>query len=1259
MAGLYLYRSNLVENLSEFLSANLLVEPLADPLAKEYVVVGSRGMEQWLKRRLSERLGIVSNIEFPFPTAHLGEALEKLTSTEDTEDEESSRAWSPDALMWSIVKALPELIEHDSFQPIVDYLGDDPERSADPITDPAELADQLKTIITRKELGLSRQIADLFDRYITYRADWAVQWSQGKSASDPSMGSNNPCPWQPMLWQNIENTLGEQNAHVATRLTKLDQLAQLSPEEAKARLGYSRLSIFGTPSVPKSYLQILAKLSELIDVHLYILCPSNTYWGDLRNSREKAKQYLDDRVEFSGALRELFPEGNPLLLSLGRVARDFQTVLLELPNEDRTFNQPQASHRDLKEIDAFLDPIVVEERSHQAILERLEALPGKADGIRSIRANNPALARLQSEIFHLRHPKAIPDEERSLSPNDDSIQIHSCHSPTRQVEVLKEAIFHLLERHRHLEPRDIVVMTPDIETYAPLIRAIFDEGQEKRSKSGWGAMGGPRLPYRLADLSLRRLNPVADALMRVLELATDRVEATTILDLLSLEPVQRRFNIDPNDLTTIQTWLDESGIRWGINAKHRANHNQPEDVTNTWQFGLEKLALGVTMAREAGSLATTEASFDDPSIERVVTPFDDIEGQKTELLGNFLAFTSALFEQMEIMQEPCDIQTWIERLVAAIQAMTRTPQKASFLTRRVLDVIKALESDSAQAECSTEVTLQALKNYLDGRFEVEATRQNQRGGAVTFGGLLAVRSIPHKVVVLLGMDEGEFPRNPTIPRFDLTSHRPRVGDRDPRDEDRMLLLEALMSAREHLMILYSGRNVRTNDHQEPATPIAELFDVLNQTFAQTDNGQSPVEAMTTEHPLQPFSPKNFMAYPRLTVGEPNADHPGQSAWSFSENHLDASTIILSAEKNRPSFFEPGAAQNLSYPEEIQLEQFTQCLLQPVRSFFKNKEGLNLNLKDYSSALSDREPIILDGLEGWKLAENLLEEKLEEQSATVSDLLGSMRSTGTLPLGTPGRQVFDEKLKGIEAGVKTFESIIQNKTQQEPIAINLPLDQEKTRIQGQLNHCWDNELVYLFNGKESPKRLLGPWLDYLVATAQAPEQVEKANIVLCHWDFRKAKAVSTHYVIQYKCAAEERRAKAIEELTFLLQWYLKAQIQPIPLIEKSSYAFADKIGDLFNAEDFETQCPTASGYKPQQQFNGAITKAANSWKSTDQATQATTGEGTDPHLELIWPDEGPHKATYPDPIDHEFAWHALRLWQPMFENSEKMEAPVSK
>ncbi len=1253
MPGLFLHRSNLIENLSCSLSEYLKKNPLQDPLQPEYVVVSSRGMEQWIKRRLSEDIGVCSNVLFPFPTELLSQALAKLTTDLH---HEYANAWSPDSLIWAVIKSLPALISQESFKPLFEYLSLDSERKKEKSPNkPQNLESDLCQCITHKELSLAKQIANIFDKYVTFRPEWAVNWSIGNPITDDTLDSHQ---WQPILWQAIEKLSGPNQAHIATRLLQLNPACI---DNAPAKLGYSRLSFFGISSLPRVYMELLCRLSQLIEVHLFILCPSDQYWGDLKNVYEKAKQHHNDREVFADFLREnrdsqekkqQEDQSPPLLLSWGRVARDFQTVLLDI--------DPGPNYLiECTEIDHFIDP-----------------------------SSPPALARIQSDIFNMRGPKPEP-----LSFNDDSIQLHSCHSPTRQVEVLRDILYHLFERHSHLQPRDIVVMTPDIEAYAPLVSAIFSEGLSKPSSGGWGTPGGPQIPFRLASLSLRRLNPVADAMMRVLEMVTGRVEASTVLDFLTLEPVQRRFGFTPEDLPTLQHWIETSQIRWGINDLHRhKQHNQPKDIINTWQFGLEQFALGVVMADEGQVVPTLEPSIDDANLNRGVIPYDDMEGQDIELLGRFMEFASSLFYQIDCLGEACSIADWVQRLHQLVEAITSMSGKGAFLTRRVLEVITSLEEEVRRVNCDTPITIKALKQYLEGRLEVAETSQHQNTGAVTFSNLQSMSSIPFKVVILMGMDDNQFPRNPINPRFDLSTRPRRVGDKDPRDEDRMLLLEALLSAREHFIVLYTGRNVRTNKTQDPATPISEFIDVLDLSFEpvggekKTGHEEKASDFLTTQHPLQPFSPENYRSKPThiaafrtespdsslvpincqdkptTHLGATPAKSPGSTPFSFNRIHLEGAKS-LGQERVQPSKFFSQDLSNIEIPAHIHLDPLVQFIRQPVRYLFKRT--MNLNFDESHQLLADREPIEMDSLDKWLIADTLLDTIIKNPKRIRAEILNRLRSTGTLPLGYPGQLLFEKQYQAMIKGKKILDQITGGafKDPTLPIEIKLPFKGGLIDLSGHLSQKWDNQLIYLFNGKESPKRFLKPWIDYLAWTAQAPEAVNKTYIIQANWDEKIGKPDIQTFSLSISGTHQERQNFAKQELENMINWFIEGQKRRLNLVEKTSFAFAKSIEKLrlkeektssefyLTWDDFEKGYPTGISDEQRKILIKSMYQAGSAWQRYNYDTNTFVGEFADPHLAIIWSNHNLTPYTPKEPcqeINPRFAWHALRLWQPLLQ-----------
>ena len=1182
--ALAIYRSNRLDVLVTVL-AELLRQPgqqPGDPFTPVRVVVGTRGMERWLRHQLAVKLGICAHFEFPFPRQLVDTLLGSAEGAEAPPDD----PWRAGALTWRVLESLEALPRGDVWGPLRAYVGESG-RPVDP-----------------RRHALARELGDLVDRYVTYRPELARAWSAGEPAPasllprSPGSADRRALPetlaWQPELWRDLAARL-DGSKHTAERLLEAGRVFEAGPRPELDQ----PVRLFGLSTLPPAWLQLLASVARHHRVELYLPCPSDRWWGDLRRGQGPARDLLRlDRDEVSLALsgdtEGLFAEGNPLLTSLGRIARDLQVVLESLD-------------------DSYVD-------------ERLDLFPdvGQVFDDPARGGGVSALHRIQSDVLDLRNPALQPD--RPLAAADDSLQVHACYGPTRQVEALREALLGLFETHRDLEPRDVVVMTPDIAGYAPLITAVFDQGAHGRrvrdrepvwGSEGWGPAGAPRLPYEIADLSVRRLNPVADALLRVLELASARVTASAVLDLARLEPVRTRFELTAEELERLGDMVREAGARWGLDAADRRFHDQPADPQNTWVDALDRLWLGVAMP-------------DTGELYEGLVPADGVEGSDVDLLGRFGDLAGVVLGAVRDLRQPRTVAAWVVRLRALVSDLTATPGQAAWLTRRALEALEGVADEAGT--CELEVSVRAMGAALSGRFDVAAGGLRPQTGAITFCALAPERSLPYRVVCLLGMDEDAFPRKSSHSAFDLMNLAPRVGDRDGRDEDRLLLLEAILAARDHLLVFYSGRDVRSDEPLPPCVPVAEFFDTLDATFGEDARGRSATTQLIVQHPLQPFSPRVFT-------------RKGEAPWhrrAFGfDRRLLAGAGVEPQAASGPFFVGLDGDPPETDPEVVELGELLDFVDHPTRSFFR--QVLGVTVWDGVQAVDDREPVAVDDR---AVPRALLEAALSAPSAGwVPDYLDAafarLRGEGRLPLGDAGLYgAFPHRL--VAAGMR--EAAAPWHTAEEDHA-DLDLDLgDGLRLSGRVHGLQAGDLFELLPFKDTSARpwwLVRPLVRLLAWQAATPG--ERCRVVALHGFADGDRPKVQWRLLEPPEHVEDASEDARQRLRRLVELMRRARRRPPPLYGATSDAFAKA---LVAAEGLDPDVLLAAGtWPPADPEDLAAVQAATRAAFDAWVGGARTGEWaqsaylkrlhTDGELTWIEPDTGQ--------VDRAFADAALALW----------------
>ena len=932
-----------------------------------------------------------------------------------------------------------------------------------------------------KRFQLAQRIARTFDRYATYRPDLVLDWERGV---DTGGG------WQPELWRAVAERID--GGHLA-RLWRPFQDA-MTRGDAPLEGFPSRLFLFGVSTLPPLYMDVLARLARKTEVHLFQLAPSREWWAHVRTRRQiaRAEAGLFGAVDPTDLHLEV---GHPLLASLGRLGRDFQLIL-----EDAEYDEPAG--------DLFEQPL------------RDDLLQG-----------------LQRDMLDLRV------EARPIDDPDRSIEVHSCHGELRQVQVLQDRLLQLFKDLPSLQPRDIAVMMPDVEHWAPLVKAVFDRDDDD-----------PRhIPFRVSDRSLRRDNPVAEGLIALMGLVDSRVTASQVLDLLSHEPIRLRYELGADDVEAVTAWVRESGIRWGIDADHRARVGVPAEAQNTWRFGLDRLLLGIAMRGN------------DERLFQGVLPYDEVEGNSTRVLGRFIDLCERLFEHLEDLTEPRSLAAWNLAIDRLLTDFLVDDHEHAWQHQQVRSVLADAVARAQGVRFDEAITPEVLLGFLSSVFEESMPASGYLSGQVTFCAMVPMRSIPFRVVCMLGMDERAYPRRGRHLDFDRVDGS-RKGDRTPREDDRTLFLEALLSARDRLIVTYTGQDIRDNKPTPPSVMVSELLDALESTRGDIRS------RVTIDHPLQPFSPANFRA------GD-------ERRFSFDDAYLEGARRLRSEREGLPAWLaEP--LPPLEAPAEITLDD--------LYGFFGSGSLvrlMNRRLKVWfgrdEDAIEDREPFDLNALELWGLGSALLDKAVRVDDGSVDTFAEAVRAKGALPHGVPGDCVFETRIKPL---VEPLAARIREQLGEHPRpAVRVDLVLSGVRVTGSVDGWTEKGRLLYSYSKLKAKHQLRAWIGHLASSVVEP------GIGATRLFGRRAGGGVAAY--DYRTLDPNW---ARERLADLVALYRMGQSRPLPFFPETCLAWA------------EARAANDWGPPP----------AKATWRAKDKwSTRWDSGEGDDSHVRRALGDIG--------------------------------------
>ncbi len=727
------------------------------------------------------------------------------------------------------------------------------------------------------------------------------------------------------------------------------------------------------------------------------------------------------------------------------------------------------------------------------------------------------------------------DARPLLAPGDRSVQVHACHGRARQVEVARDAILHMLQDDPSLEPRDVIVMCPDIETFAPLIHATFGVGamlaDDEDPEDAPVDSGLPDLRVRLADRALRQTNPVLGVVAQLLDLTGARLTASQVLDLADREPVRRRFGFDDDDLTRIQEWIAEAGIRWGLDAAHRAPYKLDSLAAGTWRAGLDRVLLGVAMTEDGNRL-----------FEGVLA-LDDVESGAIDLAGRFAELVDRLGAALDALSGAHTVTAWANAIAAATDALMTTSPRDSWQRaelQRLLDDVVDQAHAGGRAD-TTSLLPAEVRALLHERLQGRPTRANFRTGHLTICTLVPMRSVPHRVVVLLGLDDGAFPRKAHRDGDDLMLADPHVGDRDTRTEDRQMLLDALLAATDRLIVTYTGNDERTNVPRPPAVPVGELLDVVDRTVRVKGGGHAR-ERVVVRHPLQPFDPRNF------TPGEVVR----KRAWSFDRVALDGARAIVGPRTGDEPFLRAPLASAAG--PVVELDGLVKFAERPVRAFLRQRLGISV--AEYDEDVADALPVQLDGLGTWAVGQRLIDGLLA--GAELEACIAAEVARGTLPPGELSREVIKRVRPTVQAIAAAATSRLLAEGEPTSLEVNVLLDDGRF-LRGTASGVRGDVLGAVTYSRVNPRHRLAAWVRLLALTASHPQRPFQAvTIGKARSTADQSASVTIARIGVLGDDADERRACALRHLRTLIDVYDRGMREALPIACMSSAAYAQAV-----------------------------------------------------------------------------------------------------
>ncbi|MFK3978401.1 exodeoxyribonuclease V subunit gamma [Shewanella vesiculosa] len=1191
---LTLIQSNQMEVLSEQLAKLLAIRlDNVSLLACEHVLVQSPGMSTWLRLEIAKHNGIAAALSFPLPSSFTWQLCHDLLP-----DVPKDNAFTKAAMTWKLMDLLPSLLDNPDFSPLKQYLSPQVDSTSD-ITDTAidantgtdiDTETNVHTANTHAILQLNQshdaiklfqlcgRIADIFDQYLVYRPEWILAWEQNQplSSLDNRLTLDENQQWQPILWRALidynQHHLHASHYHRAN--LHADLIATLANPDTDLSMLPARLYVFGISSMPPQTLDVLYHLASRIDVIMLSLSPCQHYWGDIIEPKTRARMALQyaNKKQLDQDWEDKLEVGNPILANNGQMGRELLDLLLSLPPEHTDFGY-----------DCYVEP------------EPNNLLHGVQYDILQMETLGQPLgpnASLYQDI----------DARRTLLPSDDSITLRSCHSALREVETLHDHLLELLSNNSDLSPKDIVIMMPDVAAYAPYIDAVFGTANSQYFADKNPQKGDYYIPYAIADRGAAQESPLINSFLSLLNINQSRFGLTDMIGILEVPAILRRFQLDDDELSLIRRWLDDANVRWGRSEHTRSQLGVQPFTQNSWAFGIKRLILGY-------------AFNDDADIYRDTLMVQGIEGQSSQALGKLLNFLETIDTYFTLFANDYSTAERLEQLQQLLTDCYDTTDDEREQIQAIRDALVTLDTELESAGHQGQVDIEVLKQWFNQRLTESRVGQRYLAGSVNFCTLMPMRSIPFKVVCLLGMNDGVYPRVQHPVGFDLMAHfGPKKGDRSRRLDDRYLFLEALLSAREQLYISYIGHSERDNAERIASMLVSELVEYcqlsylpqsLQQQLEQQaeinldDADKAVLAQLIQAQPLQPFDAKLFRETPQSADSVSKLQHSFNAQWcppaanATINNHFFEHALPLSAEQADEVFAHSHINSDGIKVVELELSALIRFYRNPAQFFFNRSLKVDLSL-DIQADDND-EPFSLNALERYLLQSRMLDNAIEHQlDSPDHELLSKLKTSGELPMAPFDDLLINQYLRDISPLINRVQFLQDQQTMHTlnvDLNFDLPMQDLPARadpsqsstvrvnLVGRIDDILPKGLVNYRPGAAHGRDFIRVYLRHLCINAMA----NSSTAGMGKNQFSYLLDIG-HFHAFAPITAEQAQAQLLR----FISGFIQGQTQPLCFMPKTAFAYVETDGDheekLLKAQQKwdDGQNPFGEGHDPHNQ-----------------------------------------------------------------------------